>query len=122
VNPRTANPYAVNWGIAALDVAVKWSQNADLAIEGADADGNAAKRGTVQHVVLTGDRSAVNVVDGAEFVLVVNIVADADDSERYTIPYALAVAVEVPEAAKIRVYDEIRTRIAGRVLAARAPA
>jgi hypothetical protein len=115
-------PSVRNYRIAALDIAAKYSKNANLAIEGADADGNAAKRGTVQHVVLAGDRSAVNVVDGAELVLTVNVVADAADSEAYTIPYALAVTVEVPEAAKIRVHDEIRTRIPSRVRARRAPA
>lgn len=103
-----------NYRVAALDVKTTFERSG-LAVIGADADGNAAKRGTVQHVVLEGDVSAVNVLDDAEIVLAINAVEDAEAGMPVLVPYALAVTFEVPEGRQIPVYDEIRARLAQRV-------
>lgn len=69
-----------------------------------------ALRGTVQHEVLEG-RDAVAYVDGDQFVCKVNCAADAGELNG-TVRFALCVSLEVGVESAIRVYDEIRERIA----------
>lgn len=74
---------------------------------------HAARRGTLQHEVLTGDR-AVPYGDGAALDLVVSCRADAGvlDGE---VPYALLATVEVPADLGISIYEEIRAALRVRV-------
>jgi hypothetical protein len=73
----------------------------------------AARRGTLQHEVLVGDR-AVPFGDGSSLDLVVSCRADAgvlvDE-----VPYALLATVEVPEDVGISLYEEIRAALRVRI-------
>jgi hypothetical protein len=73
-------------------------------------DDKAAKRGTVQHEILEGE-DAVAYVDGDQFVCKVNCAADAGALEG-NVRFALCVSLEVAVDSGIRVYQEIRERIA----------
>jgi hypothetical protein len=74
----------------------------------------AAKRGTLQHEVLEGQRAAVNIQRDATLDIPVSCVEDAGTFSE-PIPYALAVTIEVASGVNVRVYDEIRSRIYTRV-------
>ncbi len=67
------------------------------------------KRGTVQHVVLEGERVA-NYLDGANLSLKVSCRPLAGKSKE-PIPFALAVTLEAKESSEIAIYQEIRDRI-----------
>lgn len=73
----------------------------------------AARRGTLQHEVLVGDR-AVPYDAGASLALVVSCRADAGvlDGE---VPYAVLATVEVPEDVGISLYEEIRAALRVRI-------
>jgi hypothetical protein len=74
---------------------------------------HAARRGTLQHEVLVGDR-AVPYGTGASLELVVSCRADAGvlDGE---VPYAVLATVEVPEQVGIPLYEEIRAALRVRI-------
>jgi hypothetical protein len=74
----------------------------------------AVRRGTLQHEVLEGDQDAINILPGATLDVPVSCFEDAGPFEG-AIPYALAVTLEVAAGVNIRVYDEVRARIAPRV-------
>lgn len=78
-----------------------------------NADRNAVRRGTVQHEVFEGERSAA-FVDGDEVVIHVSCRADAGTLAD-AVPYALAVTLEVDEALGIDIYSEVRDRVQTRV-------
>ena len=71
-----------------------------------DADMNGARRGTVQHEVLVGER-AVPYAPGSAVELVVSCRADAGALE-VEVPYALMITVEVPVGVGLPIYEEIR--------------
>jgi hypothetical protein len=74
---------------------------------------NGARRGTLQHEVLSGD-SAVPYGTGASLELLVACRADAGvlDGE---VPYAILATVEVPEALGVSIYEEVRAGLRVRV-------
>ena len=74
-----------------------------------DADGKAARRGTVQHEVFDGDR-AIAITDDTNLMIKVNCRKDAARIQE-PVGYGLAVSLEVAEGIDIAIYDEIRTRI-----------
>lgn len=71
-----------------------------------DCDANGARRGTVQHEVLVGER-AVPYAPGDAVELSVACRADAGVLESQ-VPYALMATVEVPAAANLAIYEEVR--------------
>jgi len=100
------NPAHQNWRRAAL-----WFDPPKdlLRVERKQAHWQAVRRGTVQHEVLEGSRASA-FVDSDNLEILVNCMADAgalDDS----VPYALAVTLEVAEDIEINVYEEVRVRI-----------
>jgi hypothetical protein len=82
---------------------------AELLVERQEADWQAVKRGTVQHEILEGEKTSAFVEDQALEILV-NCRADAGNLSE-TIPYAMAVTIEVAEGIDISIYNEIQTRI-----------
>lgn len=72
------------------------------------------RRGTLQHEVFEGT-NAQPFVDGAEITIKVNCRGDAG-RVLTPVPYGIVVSLEVAEGTDIAIYDEIRTRIAPRVL------
>lgn len=85
----------------------------ELQVDRQNADWQAAKRGTVQHEILEGEKAAVFEEDGA-LQIKVNCRADAKSFDG-EIPYGLAVSLQVKEGVNIPIYDEIRMRIVPRI-------
>ena len=85
----------------------------ELAIKRQNTDWQTAKRGTVQHEILEGEKVAVFEEDGA-LEIKVNCRADAKDFDG-EIPYGLAVSLQVAENVDIPIYQEIRDRIKARI-------
>lgn len=85
-----------------------------IALNRREADHNASQRGTVQHELLEGSE-ALHFQDGENITVKVNCRADADDIEE-PIRYSLAVTLEVLEDIGIPLYQEVRERLAIRVL------
>jgi hypothetical protein len=86
----------------------------DLLVQRHGVDWQAARRGTVQHEVLEGDRGAINIRPGASLDVPVSCVADAGTLEG-SVPYAMAITLEVAPGINTRIYDEVRDRILPRV-------
>ena len=82
-------------------------------LERADADWQAAQRGTVQHEVFGGEKAAA-FVDGDDVVIHVSCREDAPVLTG-AIPYALAVTLEVAEEIGIDIYAEVRERVRNRL-------
>jgi len=104
------NPRHQRWAKADLWFAEP-SGRSGLGVESTrvDVDGTASKRGTVQHEIFEGDRVATGAGQG--FVEVqVNCAASAGDLPE-TIPYALAITLEVAPELGIEIYEQIRNRI-----------
>lgn len=70
---------------------------------------NAVQRGTLQHEIFVGDR-ATAFVDGEVLEIKVNCRTDAGQLTA-TVPYALAVTLEVDEAIGVDIYSEVRVRV-----------
>lgn len=68
-----------------------------------------ARRGTIQHEIFEGNRASV-FADGDTLSIKVNCKKDASDFEG-SVPYGLAVSIEVAEGTEVPIYNEIRTRI-----------
>lgn len=81
-----------------------------LGVHRQQADMYTAQRGTVQHEIFEGDR-AVAFADGDMIQIKVNC---REDAQKLTdsVPYGLAVTLEVAEGIDIPIYDDIRDRIA----------
>lgn len=77
------------------------------------ADWMAVQRGTVQHEVFEGEKAAA-FVDGDEIVIHVSCREDAKVLTD-TIPYALAITLEVADAIGIDIYTEVRARVLNKV-------
>ncbi len=80
-----------------------------LKVKRHEADWRAVQRGTLQHEVLEG-KSAAAFVDGDQLEIHVSCRPDAGALEE-TIPYALAVSLEVAEDIGIDIYNEVRVRV-----------
>jgi len=85
----------------------------DLRLKRREADFHAARRGTLQHEVLEGERAAP-FVDGDHVEIHVTCRPDAGKLED-AIPYALAMTLEVAPEMGIEIYEEIRARIHAQV-------
>lgn len=86
-----------------------------LGVQRYGVDWRAVKRGTLQHEVLEGQRNVINIGRDAVLEIPVSCVAEAGDFED-RIPYALAATLEVAPGMNTRIYDEVRARIAPRVV------
>lgn len=75
-------------------------------VERGDVEMYGARRGTLQHDILEGQR-AVPYAPDRSIELVVSCRADAGDLDR-EVPYALIVTLEVPQDLGLRIYDEVR--------------
>lgn len=76
-------------------------------------DWQTVQRGTVQHEVFEGEKAAA-FVDGDEIIIHVSCREDAGVFAD-TVPYALAVTLEVDQAIGIDIYAEIRERVLSKV-------
>ena len=74
-----------------------------------EADWQAVRRGTIQHEVYDGEEASV-FEEGDSLNIVINCRADAGPLKD-SVPYALALTLEVAEAVAIDVYEEIRLRL-----------
>ncbi len=82
-----------------------------LNVRRAEADWQATRRGTVQHEIFEGT-DACSFSDNSQFQIQVNCAAEAGDKlEGLSIPYCLAITVEVAAELNISIYQEIRNRI-----------
>ena len=80
-----------------------------LTVSRAEVDGNVVRRGTVQHEVLVGEKASA-FVDGARVAVQVNCRADAGKLTD-TVPYAIAITLEVAPTVNLPIYVEIRDRL-----------
>lgn len=87
---------------------------APLGVARTDVAWQAAKRGTLQHEVLEGDREAIAIVPETTLEVPVSCVEDAGPFTE-PIPYALAVTIELAPGTAVRLYDDVRTLIQPRV-------
>jgi len=78
-----------------------------------ETDWQQARKGTLQHEILEGE-DALAFVDGDAFSCKVNCAVDAGKFEA-PVSFALCVSLEVGEGAGVKVYQEIRDRIAPRI-------
>ncbi|MBG9942794.1 S8 family peptidase [Brevibacillus formosus] len=85
----------------------------ELVVKRMDVDDDAVKRGTVQHEILEGEQAAA-FVDGTNLVIEVNCREDAGGLTG-TVPYGLALSLEVKEGVNVEVYQEVRNRIRPRI-------
>lgn len=72
-------------------------------------DSRSAQRGTVEHRIFEGT-DAKAFLDGADLTIQVNCKADAGKIES-SVPYAIAVTLEVGSSVTIDIYQEIRARL-----------
>lgn len=82
---------------------------AELRVGRQDADWRTARRGTIQHEILSGEESSV-FTDGASMVFNVSCAEDAGKLQG-TVPFALIVSLEVAPGSGIPVYQEIANKI-----------
>ncbi len=75
-------------------------------VERGDGESNAARRGTVQHDVLIGNR-AVPYAPGRSIELIVSCRADAGELAT-AVPYAIIVTLEVPGQTTLPIYQQVR--------------
>ncbi len=95
------------------------SQSDLLHVSRSEVHGNAVSRGTVQHEVLKGYASAMDIADDAKLEIPVNCFADAAMANALPgsgVPYALAVSLEVAPKMGLPIYEEVRARIQPRVV------
>lgn len=90
---------ANNWGTLPLKLARQ------------DGDHNQVLRGTVQHEVLEGTDQIAAFQDGDSILLHIACKKDATARLDDTIPYGLAVTLEVAEGIQIPIYEQLRTRL-----------
>jgi len=83
--------------------------NDPLRVDRQQADGRAARRGTLQHEVFEGQRAAA-YLDGESCEIQVNCRAEAGALEE-AVPYALAMTLEIGDEIGIPIYDEVRARV-----------
>jgi hypothetical protein len=100
------NPMHQGWRRAHL-----WFEppQGQLSIARTQADWKATLRGTVQHEILEGSKADA-FLDGSALEIKVSCRETAGSLEE-TVPYALAVSLEVAEEIGVPIYDEIQQRI-----------
>lgn len=76
-----------------------------------DSDHNQVMRGTVQHEVVEGSEQITAYQDGDSILLHVTCKKDATANLDHTIPYGLAVTLEVAEGIEIPIYQQLRARL-----------
>lgn len=76
-----------------------------------DADHNQVLRGTVQHEVVEGTKQIAAYQDGDSILLQITCKKDATANLDHTIPYGLAVTLEVAEGIQIPIYEQLRARL-----------
>jgi hypothetical protein len=86
-----------------------------LVVKRRGVDWQAVRRGTLQHEVLEGERSAIDIGPSAILEIPVSCIAEAGPLEE-SIPYALVATLEVAPGISMRLYDEVRARIAQQVI------
>ena len=112
INPNHCNLRKAKLG---LQPDGRWG-NVPLNIKRIDSDHNQVLRGTVQHEVLEGKREISAYQEGAYLLLHVTCKANATETLDQTIPYGLAVTLEVAEGVDIPIYQQIRARIQSQVV------
>jgi hypothetical protein len=80
-----------------------------LRVARSEVDGNAVRRGTVQHEILVGEQASA-YIDGSRVTIQVNCREDAGHLDT-AVPYALAVSLEVGTGVNLPIYAEIRDRL-----------
>lgn len=108
INPRHRNLREAKLGLSPSDL---WDK-VPLRITRQDSNHNQVLRGTVQHEVLEGKRQIEAFQDNDEIVLQVICKKDATEALDETIPYGLAVTLEVEQSVDIPIYEQIRAKIA----------
>ncbi|MBU0701498.1 S8 family peptidase [bacterium] len=93
-----------------LQPAGKW-EKMELKLSRQEADHNQVLRGTVQHEILEGENQIAAYQEDGHILLHVKCKADATEKLDDTIPYGLAVTLEVAEGVGINIYQQIRDRI-----------
>jgi hypothetical protein len=81
-----------------------------LAVDRAQAHGQTAARGTVQHVVLDGSDATMSIGPSDDLRLVVECSEDAP-SLTTPIPYSLVVSIEANAGAALQIYEGVATRL-----------
>lgn len=76
-----------------------------------DADHYQVLRGTVQHEVVEGTKQIAAYQDGDSILLQITCKKDATANLDHTIPYGLAVTLEVAEGVEIPIYEQLRARL-----------
>ncbi len=92
----------------------KWRET-PLGLKRTDFDHHQVKRGTVQHEIFEGEGEVSQYVEDGNIKLQVTCKADACENLSDSIPYGLAVTLEVAEGVQIPVYQQMRARIRDRV-------
>jgi len=82
-----------------------------LMVDRSQAHGRAVGRGTVQHEVLENLSSAMDVAPDAEVKIPVTCAAEASVTNVGSVPYALAVTLEVAPETKLGIYDAVRQQV-----------
>lgn len=84
-----------------------------LGVQRAQVDSDTARRGTVEHRILEGEKVAA-FGDGEDLEVTVNCKSDAGQLNA-SVPYALAVTLEVAEPLEVSIFDQVRSRIRPRI-------
>ncbi len=111
------NPVHRNLREAKLELqpAGKWDKT-DLKLSRQEVDHNQVLRGTVQHEILEGESQISAYEEDGHILLHVTCKADATEKLDQSIPYGLAVTLEVAEGVDIPIYEQIRARIKPQVV------
>lgn len=88
----------------------KWDET-ELKLSRQEADSNQVLRGTVQHEILEGKNQIAAYQEDGHILLHVTCKKDATEKLDVSIPYGLAVTLEVAEGVGIPIYQQIRARI-----------
>lgn len=88
----------------------KWEET-ELELSRQEADSDQVSRGTVQHEILEGTNQVGLYQEDGHILLRVSCKKDATESLDVSIPYGLAVTLEVAEGVGIPIYQQIRAKI-----------
>jgi hypothetical protein len=88
----------------------KWAET-ELGLSRKEADHSQVLRGTVQHEILEGENQIGVYRDGDHILLHVTCRKDATENLDHSIPYGLAVTLEIAENVEIPIYQQISARI-----------
>lgn len=86
-----------------------------LGVKASQVHSDATKRGTVQHMVLEHPSLVMNVGHEDEFEFFVTCEEDGGRLEA-PVPYGLAVTLEVKPGTQLPIYEQVRDRLAQRVV------